>query len=95
MVLSDATLLTLESAVQSLSDDYLASRSAALQHCVRRLKGRQRQTVELRYLKELTVELLLSELASNAGSQRDSRRLTATTAVREESISKTGDLLYD
>ncbi len=68
VVLSDATLLSLESAVQSLSEEHLAARRATLQKCVRQLRGRQKQVIELRYLKEQSVEDIASGLATSCSS---------------------------
>ncbi|MCM2372642.1 sigma-70 family RNA polymerase sigma factor [Aporhodopirellula aestuarii] len=82
VVLSDATLLNLESAVQSLSEEDLANRRAALQGCVKRLAGRQRRVIELRYIKEKPLEEIARELATTRSTVAVTLH-RARTALRE------------
>ncbi len=89
VVLSDATLLSLESAVQSLSEEHLAARRATLQKCVRQLKGRQKQVVELRYLKEQSIEDIASQFATSCSSIAVT--LHRARAALRECVSRTLD----
>lgn len=68
IVLSDATLLALESAAADLVDAQLVARQVALQDCVRKLKGRQRQVIEMRYLLETPLDQIASKLATSTPS---------------------------
>lgn len=89
VVLSDATLLSLESAVQSLSEEYLAARRTTLQKCVRQLKGRQKEVVELRYLKEQSIEDIASKFATSCSSIAVT--LHRARAALRECVSRTLD----
>lgn len=90
VVLSDATLLSLEFAVQSLSEERLAARRATLQKCVRQLKGRQKQVIELRYLKEQSIEDIASGFATSCSSIAVT--LHRARAALRECVSRTLDV---
>ncbi len=95
VVLSDATLLALESAAADLVEDHLAARRIALQQCVRKLKGRQRQVIEMRYLLQTPLEEIARKLSTSAGSiavtlhrARASLRECVLRTVQAEGASK-------
>ena len=95
VVLSDATLLALESAATDLVDDQLMARRVALQGCVRRLQGRQRQVIEMRYLLETSLDEIARQLATSTSSiavtlhrARANLRECVMRTVATEGISK-------
>ncbi|MEL7500134.1 MAG: sigma-70 family RNA polymerase sigma factor [Planctomycetota bacterium] len=66
--LSNGTLLALESAAQNIAEDHLVARRAALQACVRKLRGRQRQVIEMKYLLEVSIEEIAKRLATSVNA---------------------------
>lgn len=67
-VLSNETLLALESAAQDIAEDHLVARRAALQVCVRKLRGRQRQVIEMKYLREVSIDEIAKRLTTSTSA---------------------------
>lgn len=67
-VLSNETLLSLESAAQDIAEDRLVARRAALQACVRKLRGRQRKVIEMKYLLGVSVDEIAERLATSTNA---------------------------
>lgn len=67
-VFSERTLLALESAAQDIAADHLTARRTALQVCVRKLKGRQRTVIELKYLKDVSIDEIANQLATSVNT---------------------------
>ena len=68
IVLSDATLLALEAAATDLIDSQLEARRVALQACVRKLEGRQRDVIEMRYLRAASLDEIASKLKTSTSA---------------------------
>lgn len=68
MTMSAGTLRALELAAQDIAEDHLTARRAALQACVRKLRGRQRQVIEMKYLLEVSIDEIAKRLATSASA---------------------------